>query len=86
MSFSQKQRPRLGIWIHKKCFKCFSTLFLMLYNIHFLKIWLTIVGAILAFFQKVAGPLLQRSLLWRTMAIKDVTLIQRINTADRKRE
>ena len=66
MSFSQKQRPRLGIWIQKKCFKCFSTLFLMLYNIHFLIIWLTIVGAILEFFQKVAGPLLQRSLIYCT--------------------
>ena len=62
MSFSQKQRPRLGIWIQIKCFKCFSSLFLMLYNIYLKKIWLTIVGAILEFFQKVAGPLLQRSL------------------------
>ena len=35
MSFSQKPRPRLGIWIQKKCFKCFSPLLLMLYNIHF---------------------------------------------------
>ena len=34
MSFSQKWRHHLGIWIQKQCFKSFSSLFLMFYNIH----------------------------------------------------
>ena len=44
----------------EKYLKCFSSLFLMFYNIHLWKIWLIIFWANLAFFQKVAGPLLQR--------------------------